>query len=226
LLSKNVSGNSKSLINSSFFFVKIELALIISKMKNLIYGITLVLFSACNSAPKTDHLEEVSVLTPTEKIWNLTLIDNEISYTMMASTMENKDMQFSININEGEKKHAIMVSHFPNIHRYALASMNNSKQKELILIGTNELSPENELIIIFYLDTTENLYQLKSIALPEENHKDPRKRLNSVNNYSIKPPYIIRNSDYQPLEGDLEKETLIYKITNNNKAELVSKIIQ
>ena len=192
-------------------------------MKNLTYAIILTIVTACNTVPKTEHIKEATLATPQEKSWNITINDNEISYTMIASTMENNDMQFSININENEKMHASMISHFPNIHKYALTNMNNDGPDELILIGTNQLRPDNELIFIFYLDRTEELHQLKRISLPEINDQDPRKELNSINNYSIKPPYIIRKLEYQPLEGELEKETIIYKINDNNETEVVSK---
>ena len=136
--------------------------------------------------------------------------------------MENQDMQFSVETSLNDEKQTTNVSHFPNIKKYALASLNNNNYKQLIFLGNNSIRPENELIFVFYLNTESKPYQLLNIPLPEIDG-DNRKKLNSINSYSIKPPYIERKLEYQPLEGELQKEIIIYKINNNNEAEVVSK---
>lgn len=182
--------------------------------------------TSCSADINLDKEKDISIETPEEKSWNLTIEDKDISYALIANTMESGDMQFSVETSLNEVKQTVMVSHFPNIKKYALANLNENEYKQLIFIGTSGIRSENELAFIYYLDTSEKPYQLKNIPIPEIEATDGRKKLNSINTYSIKPPYIERKLEYQPLEGDLEKETLIYKITNNNEAELVSKIIQ
>jgi hypothetical protein len=190
-------------------------------MRKLFY-LSLILLTSCSANINLDKEKDISIETPEEKSWNLTIEDKDISYVLIASTMESGDMQFSVETSLSEVKQTVMVSHFPNIKKYALADLNENEYKQLIFIGTSGIRPENELAFIFYLDTSEKPYQLKNIPLPEIEETDGRKKLNSINTYSIKPPYIERKSEYQPLEGELQKETIIYKITNDNQAEVVS----
>ena len=191
-------------------------------MKNIVYLLLFLLIS-CSSNINLDGQEDISVETPKEKSWNLTLTDKDISYLIIASTMENQDMQFSVETSLNDEKQTTNVSHFPNIKKYALASLNNNNYKQLIFLGNNSIRPENELIFIFHLNTENKPYQLLNIPLPEIDNTDGRKRLNSINTYNIKPPYIERKIEYQPLEGELQKETIIYKINDNNEVEVVSK---
>ncbi len=190
-------------------------------MKSIIY-LSVFLLISCSSNINLEGQEDVSIETPKEKSWNLTLTDQDISYLIIASTMENQDMQFSVETSLNDEKQTTNVSHFPNIKKYALASLNNNNYKQLIFLGNNSIRPENELIFVFYLNTESKPYQLLNIPLPEIDG-DNRKKLNSINSYSIKPPYIERKLEYQPLEGELQKEIIIYKINNNNEAEVVSK---
>lgn len=190
-------------------------------MRKLFY-LSLILLTSCNANINLDREKDISIETPEEKSWNLTIEDNDISYVLIASTMESGDMQFSVETSLSEEKQTVMISHFPKVKKYALANLNENEYKQLIFTGTSSIRPENELVFVFYLDTTEKPYQLKNIPLPEIEETDGRKILNSINTYSIKPPYIERKLEYQPLEGDLQKETIIYKITEDNKAEVVS----
>lgn len=191
-------------------------------MKNIIY-LSLFLLISCSSNINLEGQEDVSVETPKEKSWNLTLTDQDISYLIIASTMENQDMQFSVETSLNDEKQTTNVSNFPNIKKYALASLNNNNYKQLIFLGNNSIRPENELIFIFHLNTENKPYQLLNIPLPEIDDTDGRKRLNSINTYSIKPPYIERKIEYQPLEGELQKEIIIYKINDGNEVEVVAK---
>lgn len=191
-------------------------------MKNIIY-LSLFLIISCTTNINLEGQEDISVETPKEKSWNLTLTDQDISYLIIASTMENQDMQFSVETSLNDEKQTTNVSHFPNIKKYALASLNNNNYKQLIFLGNNSIRPENELIFIFHLNTENKPYQLLNIPLPEIDDTDGRKRLNSINTYNIKPPYIERKIEYQPLEGELQKETIIYKINDGNEVEIVAK---
>ncbi len=192
-------------------------------MKNLLY-LALMLFVSCATTTDLDNLKDVSVNAPKERAWNLTLTDKDITYTLIASTLENQDMQFSVETTLNKEKQTVNISYFPNIKRYALADLNTNNYDQLIFIGTSSIRPENELLFIFNLDTSNKPYKLTSISLPELEGED-RKKLNSVNTYSVKPPYIERKVAYQPLAGDLQKETIIYKINDSNEAEVVSKTI-
>ena len=102
-------------------------------MKNLLY-LALMLFVSCATTTDLDNLKDVSVNAPKERAWNLTLTDKDITYTLIASTLENQDMQFSVETTLNKEKQTVNISYFPNIKRYALADLNTNNYDQLIFV--------------------------------------------------------------------------------------------